>query len=149
MKDRIYYGFLAGLGASVFRFIYGWAITSILLPFGYKITRWHDFAGVLMYGFKPILWYEIAFADITVIGLEGVLGIGFAYLIRYTSSSHYVFKAWLYGMAFWFSAFVITGLFRPPGLEVISGISTFLNATGATVYGLALAFTSKKIVSTH
>jgi hypothetical protein len=149
IKDRIYYGFLAGLSASIFRFIYGWGITFILLPFGYKITRWHDFSGVLLYGFIPILWYEIAIAEIAVIMIEGVLGIGFAYLIKYTTSSHYVFKAWLYSMAFWFSSFAITSLFQSPGLQVISGISTLVNAISASIYGLALAFTSKRIVSEH
>ena len=149
IKDRIYFGFIAGLGASIFELIYGWTISFVLLPFGYEITRWHDFAGVLLFGFKPILWYETAIAEVTVIMLEGVLGIGFAYIIKYTTSSHYIFKAWLYSMAFWFIAFAITSLFQAPGLQVISGVSTFINALGASIYGVALAFTSKRIVSEH
>lgn len=149
MKDRVYYGFLAGLLASVFKFIYGWTIDLVLLPLGYDITRWHDFAGALLYGFKPILWYEVAFAEASVITFEGFMGICFAYLIKQTTSSHYVFKGWLFGVSIWFLSFAITSLFRAPGLEVISGISTIINAIGASIYGLALAFASKKIVSTH
>jgi len=149
MKDRVYYGFLAGLGASAVRFVYGWIITFILDSFGYNITRWHDFAGSILYGFKPILWYETAFAELSVIGFEATLGIGFAYFIKHTTSSHYYFKGWLYGTVVWFSAFAVTTLFKAPGVEVISAISTIINMSAAMLYGLALAFTSKRIVSTH
>lgn len=148
MKDRIYYGFWAGITASFVRLIFGYAGAYFLTLFVPKVFRWHDFAGVMLFGFTPQTTFELLVAECAVILFEGLLGVAFALLIKSISSSHFIFKGWLFGVTIWFSAFSIKSLFHISGLDTIPATSAVYQFYAASVYGIALTFTTRKIVST-
>lgn len=143
MKDRFFYGFIAGIIGCIFQSIVTWGFYALKIA----NLRFMDFSASLIYGQKATSFFESIFAELAVYFFQGVLGIGFAYMIPVISSRHYLFKGWVYGVVVWFLVIAIMIISRVPELSAIEPINAFSLFLGASVYGITLAMAAKKIVS--
>lgn len=111
--------------------------------FNFSTLRWGDFAGILIYGTRPVDLLENLFAIAGVFFFLGFLGIVFSYLIPQISSQYYLFKSWFYGIALWFLFFATTVLFKLPHLEIIPLRTAFVNFISASLWGITLGLSLK------
>lgn len=137
IQDRFTRGFLSGLIAWFPALIINWGSHYLNL----SKLRWSDFMGIMIYGHQPENILENLFALGGVAFFISLLGTGFAYLSKVVTSGTYIFKGWVYGVTLWFMFYVITVLFKVPGLVEIPLSTAFLNFAAASVWGLGLAIT--------
>jgi hypothetical protein len=147
MKDKLTNGFVQGFIAGVVSSIADLIMVN-WLKFG--DTRFLDYAGVHIYGFKPETLGEQIFAQFVQFLFTGLLGIIFVYLIDKVKQRNILFKGQLYGVAIWFVVYTITILFKLKPLDKISLASTLENFIASMIFGAVLAIAyavlSKKIV---
>lgn len=86
---------------------------------------------------------EDVFSTIAVFVICGMLGVVIAYIIPKISSANYLFKCWLFSIAFWVLAFIVTVLYKVPGLTRIPGKTAIINFILATIWGLSLGYCLK------
>jgi hypothetical protein len=72
-----------------------------------------------------------------------LLGIIFAYGIKYTSSRFYLLKGIVYGIFIWWIVNVICTLFRLPVFSTLSSRELGVYLIGALLFGLVVAYTLK------
>ncbi len=142
MKDRFMNGLVAGIVAGFAQSITS-AFLIIILHFGN--LAFTDFAGTMIYGRKPTAVNEYLFAMLAHLGYAGSVGIAFSFLLQYMSKEYLWAKGIYFGLGIWFFSYVITLLFKVPGLIRISFESAASNAIGACVYGLTLAWAINKL----
>ena len=145
MKDRMYYGFIAGIIAGIAQS----AITFFLNFVKFADKRLFDFTSEILYGRLPLNAYDSILAYIVAIGFSGVLGIGYAYLIPLVSSDHYRFKGVIYSVFVWFAIYTVTALFKLPDLYYTTPYTATTNLIAAIVYGLVLAEVTKRLISSR
>ncbi len=133
--DRFTRGFVAGAVAAVFEFL----VALTLYYFNFTKLLWQDFASVLIYGRKPLLFWERVFAELSVWFFAGLMGIFLAYIIRSTGNSNYLFKGFVFAQAVWFTSFAITVLFDVPEFRIITFKTTISNFILAAIWGLITA----------
>ena len=136
MGDKYANGFISGLAGGVAA-----AATNLLLILFLKFgnVMFGDFAGVLVFGYLPKSFWEIAIAYLVYFGFAGTLGVIFAYLIPVLSFKYFLFKGIHFGIGVWFFSYVITLLFKVPELMDISLKSAVTNFLASFVYGLVMA----------
>ena len=139
MKDRFTRGFLSGIIAGIPTAIF--ALLGNL--FKWTTIRWVDFAAILIYGRKSINLIEYIFSVMAVFFICAMLGVIIAYIIPRISSTNYLLKCFAFGELFWFFAFVVTFLFRVPGLTMIPGKSAISNFIMSAIWGLSLGYCLK------
>lgn len=139
MRDRFTRGFLSGIIAVIPVFVFS-LIASL---FKWTTLRWADFAAILIYGHKSTNLGEEIFSILGVFFLCGTLGIVCAFIIPKISSSNYLLKSWVFSMAFWFLAFVITLFYKVPGLLIIPYKTAVSNFIEATIWGFSLGYCLK------
>ena len=145
MRDRFYYGFLAGVIAGIPMVLFN--------LFSYYVLhlasiRYLDWMSVLMYGNFPLNEFDSVLAQILHFGFLGVLGILFAYFIPLVTSRHYLFKGWLYSMCVLTFTYSLMVLYKVPRLVIIEPYTVFSNLISSSIFGLILAEAIKRIVST-
>jgi len=137
IKDRLTRGFVAGLVGGVAMNVV--SLASYYLNLGE--LRYLDWAGIMMYGFRPHNFLSAAFAQVIQILQVGILGAVFAYLLPLTTSRNYLLKGWLYGTALWFGFNGLTLLFKLGPKIPVHLATAAVDFVGASVYGLVLAHT--------
>ena len=105
--------------------------------------RWSSFAAILIYGHKSTNVSEEIFASLGVLVFCGILGIICAFIIPKISSSNYLLKSWVFSIAIWFSAFVVTLFYKVPGLLIVPYKTAVSNFIEATIWGLLLGYCLK------
>ncbi|MEW5954099.1 MAG: hypothetical protein AB1815_10315 [Bacillota bacterium] len=135
MRDRLARGFIAGLTAGVAMNV----ISHIFFNLGWAELRYLDWAGVMIYGYRPVTFYEVAFAQLAQLIFVGVLGVVFACLIPLLTSRNYHLRGWLFSSFIWFLLHGITLLFDVEATIPMHVGTAATNLIGASVYGITLA----------
>ena len=136
IKDRFARGMAAGIFAGIITKIYD------LLAFyiGISTLRWFDFAGIMIYGKKPMSLGEQIFATLGTWFFHALLGILFVFLIeRLFLSDNLLLKGWFYGVSWWFIVYAVNQLFKVPELASIPLKTSLSNFVGASIWGLIMA----------
>lgn len=139
LKDRFTQGFIAG-------FVGGLATSAINIPLywiGVVHIRLVDFAGVLVYGYKPKHFWESLFIFFVHWGFAGFGGILFIYLIKFIKKDNLVFKGLLFGIGIWFTVYIATELFKIEEFRVIPFPTALGNFLASSAYGIVLALLLK------
>jgi len=139
MKDRFTRGFLSGGIAGIPTLAFSLIASSLK----WTTLRWSNFAAILIYGQKSTNFIKEIFSSLVVFIFCGVLGIICAFIIPKISSSNYLLKSWVYGIAIWFFVFVVTLLYKVPGLLIIPLKTAVSNFIEATIWGLSLGYCLK------
>jgi hypothetical protein len=136
LKDRFTRGFLSGLIAAIP------SLAFAIISFSLKWTtlRWAHFAALLIYGRKSTNLGENVFSSLAVFFFCGMLGIICAFIVPKISSTNYLLKSWVFSIAIWFFVFVVTFLFKVPGLLIIPYKTAVSNFIEATIWGLSLGY---------
>lgn len=140
MKDKVLFGFLAGLIAHFFDTIFSLTVYYL----GMSTHRFQDFGAILSFGYRPTNGWESVFAELIVFIFSGFLGILFVYLLPVIKLRYIFFKGWLLGVGAWFFIIVLVTMFSVQGLNIINSITVFLNFLGASIYGVALGLITKR-----
>ncbi|HBV88574.1 hypothetical protein [Desulfosporosinus sp.] len=141
-KDRFYYGLIAGLIAGIVQNMVN------LLFFYLNITklRYVDWVAIMTYGHEPVTILDGFFALVVQLGLNGVLGVVFAYLLPILGFEHYLLKGMVFGVGFYqFNSF-ITNLYHMPGLTQTETYTAISNTVTSAIFGILLAILTKKLV---
>ena len=142
IKDRFTNGVISGTIASIIQNLLTF-ISYYLLHFA-KI-RYLDYASEMLYGHFPKNFIETVFAQMGQILFDGFLGIIFAMVVPLIKKENFLFKGWYYGATSWFLIFSLGILFKIPSLHHPAWQTVVSNFFSASVYGLVLAFTFRKL----
>jgi thiamine transporter ThiT len=143
MKDRFTNGFIAGLLGGVVM-----GIMDLVLYFlGVVQILFLDWASVLIFGYRFATLLEAAIGQIGQLFFSAVAGVLFAFLLSFTSSRYYLFKGWVYGLVVWFGTYSMTLLFKVTPLIPIKPDTVISNMVMASVYGLVLAESLRRLSS--
>lgn len=136
LDDRLTRGFLAGILAGI-----PTILTGLVLRFVLHATTllYADFAAILVFGHKAPTLTGKLFSLLVVFMFWGFLGIVFSYLIRYFNSQNLLFKGLLWGALVWFLSYVVTLLFKVPGLLIIPVKTAISQLFGGLIWGGLLA----------
>jgi len=140
ITDRFTRGFIAGLIASI-----PVTIVNLVSHYLFQTISYAHFAAIMIFGHTFESTLELLFAIGCVIFFEAGLGGIFAYLITGLTSKNLLFKGWIFGLAVWFISYVITLLFKVPGLAVLPLKSSCSNLISSSIYGLVLAYILMKL----
>ena len=135
MKDRTYYGFLAGIIAGIPQTV----LNLISYYFNFAQIRYLDWMSIILFGDKPIDNLQTMMAIVARIIFAGILGILFAHLMKHTSDEHYLFKGWIYGMTVMGLLYVVTSLLQVPQLTYTHTYTVISNSVTTSIFGLILA----------
>ena len=92
-----------------------------------------------MYGHRVRTTGEAVVAQLGQLFFSGLLGVGFAYLLRAIDTDNYLFKGTVYGITVWFSAHVVAKLFRVTALIPVGPDTLLSDLVTAAIFGLVLA----------
>ena len=134
LNDRFSKGLLAGLIAAI-----AMNLTNLLTHNVLKVSELHilDFASILIHGSKPMNPGELLFALSAQIGFAGVMGMLYAYLIKYLNRKNNILKAIIFSLSIWFMTYAITILFGK--IKHIDAATSITNLLATIVYALVLA----------
>ena len=135
LRDRLARGFIAGLTAGVAMNV----INHLFYNLGWAELRYLDWAGVMIYGYIPVTFGEMAFAQLAQLIFVGVLGVIFAYLIPLLTSRNHLLRGWLFSSVIWFLLYGITFIFDVKQTIPLHVGTASTDLIGASVYGLFLA----------
>lgn len=142
MEDRFTRGFIAGIIGGIPTN----ALSFLAGAVGMTNLRTVDLIGVIFYACPPPFGHsEILFALLGHILLSGILGIIFAYLIHKVTNQNLLFKGWIFSITTWFIVYAITTLFQVPGTIPTSLNTTITDFISATLFGLVLAISLRKL----
>lgn len=143
-KDVFSRGFFAGAIAGIA--MLAWSLLSgaiLQIPH----LRNVDWMAIMIFGHAPA--FEVIETGIAMLGnifFCGILGIGFAYILPLIKNENIYFKGWVFSLSVWFTAYVISTMYKIEGTLPTSIETTILNAVGATVYGFTLAYATKRLL---
>ncbi|HEX3044875.1 MAG TPA: hypothetical protein VHY08_08965 [Bacillota bacterium] len=139
IKDRLTQGFIAGVA--------GWPLQVVFTYTLYYLHltkfRYLDFAAVLTFNHLPKGFLESLFAEIVVIVFQGVLGIGFSFLLNAISIENIYFKGWLYGTFCWFAIYAIVTLFRLEHIYPVDTLTALISLLAATPWAIIMTWVFK------
>jgi hypothetical protein len=142
MKDRVVAGFISGLAAGVAMNAVDW-ISYVLKLYDERLLDW---AAVVTFGRLPNNLAEVIFAQAGQIVFSGFLGILFAFIIPKLRSGNYLIKGWIYGVVVNQSLYAFAIAFKLPDLTVHTFYATVSHLISASVYGLVLTYTFKRLI---
>ena len=142
MKDKFYngllYGVLAGVILNIFNLVsYYFDVISL---------RYLDWMAILLYGTKPYNALDGGFALLMQIGLCGILGVLFVYILPVIGFEHHSIKGMVFGLSVFQTTYIVTTLFRVPELVYIPPYTAMGNSLGSALFGAILAVLIKKRV---
>lgn len=144
MKDRFVNGLLTGAIAGI--------VLNILNLAAYYLhwssIRYLDWAGILIFGRKPVLLSEEIFAQLVQLAFSAFIGVLFAYLYLKFTSKYYLIKGVFLGLIIWFFIYAAGIALKLPYLSVIPFKTALSNCLGAIVYGLVAAETLRRLDKT-
>ena len=136
MRDRFIDGCLAGLLAGIIANIYSYASYHLL---HLTSMRYVDFAGIMIFGNLPRGPEELILAQLAQLFFSSFLGVGFSLFLSKLTFRNFLFKGWYYGCVFLFGIYILTTLFKVPGLTQINFGTAASNVVAASIFGLTLA----------
>lgn len=141
MKDRFFYGFIAGIIGG---------IVPLLISFGCKTLGlttivWVDFMSTFMLARRPANAAEIAFFIVIQFIFLGVLGAIFAMILPYISGDRPLFKGAVYGVTVWYILFSIPYLLQLHDLEKVPLKTAIVHSVISLLWGIALADVLKRL----
>lgn len=137
MNDRFTQGFIAG--------VIGWfpqELFTLVMFYGFRTVRfrYHDFAALIAFNYKPNSIWDTIFAELLVVIFVGFLGAGFSMLIKTICSVNFHFKGWAYGVFWWFIIYCAITLFTIKGIyETIDSKTALINFIAASIWGVGMA----------
>lgn len=143
MGDRLTLGFIAGVLSGILMNLESHLSYSLQL----NTLRYVDWAGITLFGhLPPFETGEIIWAQIAHLFFTGILGIIFIYLIPYVTNKNLLLKGWIYGVLLWFVINAVDPvILELEGIPVTPLRTSVSNFTGASIFGLALAWTTKRL----
>jgi hypothetical protein len=135
LRDQFFRGFIVGLSGGISTTIVGYPLYLLKV----STLRFADFSGILLYGRPPRGWLETLFAILVHWGFAAAGGILFEYLLKAISERNLYFKGWLFGVGIWFFAYMVTALYKIPGLTVTVFKNVVVNFWVSSVYGIVIA----------
>lgn len=136
LNDRLTRGLLAGMVAGFPSLAWGLFSKHVL---HFTTLLYSDFAAILTYGKKAETISGQLFSQLVVFMFWGLGGIVFAYLVRYVTSKNLILKGFLWGAMVWFLSYVITVLYKVPGILIIPLKTAVSQLIGGLIWGGFLA----------
>ncbi len=136
--DRFFRGLVAGITGGVAMNLWSAFAVNILKL---KIIRFIDWAAVILYGDLPRTHIEGFYAMLIQLLWVGLLGIFFAYLIRFSTSRGYLIKGAYYGIITGLVIYAVPTLLQVPYLSKHSLSTVLSNHVGGLIWGLIMAQT--------
>ena len=137
INDRFTRGFVAGGIAGIISGLGSYIAYYLDLT----TLRTIDWAAILIFArTPPFSLGDQAYATLVHSGWTGIMGVLFAYIIRFIGSENYYFKGALTGLSSWFTVYILTTFFRVEGTLNIPLITALANFVGAVITGLAIAY---------
>ena len=142
MDDRFTAGFIAGVfGGTAAN---AWGLFSGAI--GFTSLRFVDWAGIMTFGHRPPFSSgEIFFALVTNIGLCGVLGIFFVFLITQITSKNLSLKGLIFAESAWFFFYSVSILFKVDGIAPLPLATCISDFIAAAIFGLVQAYVLQKL----
>lgn len=110
MKDRITVGAVAGIIGGLVQVIYG----RITVAVGLSQYSFTDFGEILILGTRVKGIVPLLIGVVTHIILGAMMGVVLSYVIRHSSSKHYLFKGMGVGLGVYVFAFASGVYFKMP-----------------------------------
>lgn len=142
MKDRTYFGFLAGIIADIPQTV----INLISYYSNFSQRRLLDEMAIILFSNKAMDITQTITAITARIIFAGILGILFAHLMKYLTEEHYLFKGWVYGSIVMGLIYSATSLFKIPELMYTHTYTVISNFITSSIYGLVLAESLKRLL---
>lgn len=142
MRDRTYYGFIAGIIAGIPQTILN--LTSYY--FNFAQIRLLDWMAIILYGDKPMDILQTMTALVARIIFAGIIGILFSHLMKYLDDDHYLFKGWIFGILDMGVLYGITTLLQVPQLTYMHTYTVLSNFVSSSAYGLIMAESLKRLL---
>ncbi len=136
--DRFLRGLIAGIVGGIAMNL--WTVIAVSV-FNWQILRFIDWAAIILYGSLPNSHTEGLFALVMQILWSGTLGIIFAFLIPYVTSSKLLIKGAVFGLIVGFITYAIPTILQMPVLKEHSLITVVSNHIGGAIWGLTMAQT--------
>jgi hypothetical protein len=141
MKDRFTDGFIAGFLGGV-----AMSILNLISYFlGIAQILYLDWASVMIFGYRYSTLLEALIGQLGQLFFTATLGVIFAYILPVISSRYYLFKGWVFGLLVWFGSYAITLLYKVTPLIPIKPDTVISNVVTASVYGLVLAESLRRL----
>ncbi|HWR08305.1 hypothetical protein [Sporomusa sp.] len=134
MQNKFVRGYLAGAIAGVVMA----ALNLISYTLGIAKVRYLDIAAIVVWGDFPESMREEIFAQVLQIGVAGLLGIVFVYLLPKLENSYPLFSGSTYGAAVWVIIHTLGTIFHIPMLEHATPESNLSHLFTAMTFGLVL-----------
>lgn len=141
MKDRLVNGIIAGILAGIGMNIINYPAYLLNL----STIRYLDWAGILIFGRRPVAIWEAVFAQLVQIAFSAFVGVVFAYLIPTVSSRYYIVKGIFFGIISWFFIYAAGIALRLPFLTLIPFRTSLINFISSIVFGLVLAESLRRL----
>jgi hypothetical protein len=139
VEDRFTQGFIAGLVGWLPQELFTWAM---FYWFHIVKFRYHDFAAMIVFNYKPKAMWETIFAELIVLFFVGFLGAVFSMLIKAIFSSNLLFKGWSYSVICWFLIYCAVTLFTVKGIYgTMDSKTALINLIAASIWGIVMAWT--------
>jgi hypothetical protein len=135
MEDRFVRGLIAGIIAGIVQV----GVDFALEVFRMGTIRYLDYAAVIIYGNKPVFWFDTLFAQLAYIGFAGFAGIIFAYFITWVSSKNYLLKGWLFAIGLWFSIYAVGMMYKVQLMHKVPWPDAVSNFISTSIFGLVAA----------
>ncbi len=142
MNDRFLNGFIAGFLGGI-----AMSILNLISFYALNITEmlYLDWASVMIFGYRFATPLEAVIGQAGQLIFSGLTGILFAFLLSLVSSRYYLFKGWLYGLTVWFGSYALTTIFKVTPLIPVKPDTVMSNMVTASVYGLVLAESLRRL----
>lgn len=141
MKDRFVNGLLSGTVAGIIINLLNFAAYYL----HWSTIRYLDWAGILIFGRKPVFLGEELFAQLVQLTFSAFVGVVFAYLYFEVTSRYYLLKGVFFGVTSWFFIYTAGIALKLPHLTVIPFKTSLSNFVGAIVFGLVAAETLRRL----
>ena len=136
LDDRFTRGLLAGVLGGIPALVWG-LLSKYVLRFTDMLFL--EFAAILVYGKPAVTLADRVFAQVVVFAFYGICGILFVFLVPYITSKNLVLKGFIWGAFIWFFSYMVTFLFKVPGLLNMNLSTSVSQLIGGVVWGVFLA----------
>lgn len=136
LNDRFVQGLIAGICGGISSLAWGMFSRYVLR---FTTMLYADFAAALVYGQKAANLPEKLFSHFVVFMFFGLDGILFAFLLKAINRKNLLLKGLFWGGLIWFISYVITLLFKVPGLLKVPFRTAVSQLIGGLIWGATTA----------
>lgn len=138
-NDRLVAGSITGIIAATIQAIYGIAVKAL----GLTDRAFIDFSKLFIMHKNFTGLFPNIMGLIVHLGLGAIWGVSFAYLIYFTSSRYYYYKAFGYGAFLWLSLGILGSIFKIPLFTEIPPRALLTTLFGGIIFSLSNAYALK------